>query len=385
MGKRLLIHYPVLKLGGAEMSTLRLANALAARSWDIDFVVTTGGGELEARLDPRIRLTRLRTAPAGDRIAAARSMRALIGALPDALAYIGQRLHEAVATRRFRRERYDAAIIGLQGLSGAFVCERVNAARRLLFIRSDVGSVSRDDKVARNVEGFGERIDAYVCVSKYAREALEKRYPGAAGKAVTIYNVLGADDMRAQAQGAADPFAKYGSAPKILTVCRLQEAPKGLRRMAEACRRLLDEGLDFYWFVAGDGPDRAMLEQKIHDLGLKDRMILLGQQANPFPFYAHADAVAVLSYYEGLCGAVNEAKVMGKPVIATTFSGVFEQLEDGVSGVIVENDEDAIVEGMRRILTDADLRARLAAGPLNPAILDDEAKLDALERLISAS
>jgi len=364
------------------MSTLRLANALAARGWDIDFVVTTGGGELEAKLDPRIRLTQLRSRPVGEQMAGARGLGATVGALPDAVSYVGERLREAAVTRRFRGQHFDAAIIGLQGLSGAFVCERIEADRRLLFIRSDVGSVARDDKVARNVEGYGDRIDAYVCVSKYAREALEKRYPGAIGKAVTIYNVLGVDDMRRQAEGAADPFAKYGSAPKILTVCRLQEAPKGLKRMADVCRRLLDERLDFHWFVVGDGPDRAMLEAKIEDLGLQGRMILLGQQANPFPFYAHADLVAALSYYEGLCGAVNEAKVMGKPVIATTFSGIAEQIEDSVGGLIVQNDEDAIVEGMRRLLTDSALRATLAAGPLNPAILDDDAKLDALEALL---
>jgi len=379
VGKRILIHYPVLNLGGAEMSTLRLARALCDRGWDTEIVVTTGGGPMEPALDPRVKLTRLRSRHTG--LAASRA--GLLRALPDALAYLGQRLREVAVSVSFLFKRYDAAIVGLHGLSPAFCCTWVRARRRLHMIRNDVGEVDRYGKVTPNIERYHRRIDAYVCVAQTVHEALVRRYPYVADKAVTIYNLIDPDGMRAQAKGAPDPFPAGGGL-NVLSVCRLSEEAKGLTRMAHVCRRLADEGLDFRWYVAGDGPDRGLLETTISQLGLADRMILLGRQPNPFPWYAHADVVAVLSRYEGLCGAVNEAKVIGKPVIATTFSGISEQIEDGVGGLIVGNDEDAIVEGMRRMLTDAGLRARLAAGPLNPAILDDEAKLDALEALIGA-
>lgn len=366
------------------MSTLRLVQTLADRGWDIDFVVTTGGGALEGRLDPRVRLIALRSASAGERFQAARGLAGKLAALPDAAAYAAQRMREAWLARSFAKRRYDAAFVGLQGLRADFVCDSVRADRRFLWIRLDVGAETDREKCARNVRRYDGCIDRYICVSEYARLALERTYPATLGKAVTIYNVLDPDGMRRQAEGAGDPFAGHAGL-KVLTVCRLQEKQKGLMRMAEVCRRLLDEGLDFHWLVAGDGPDRAMLEAKIRDLGLSGRMVLLGQQPNPFPLYAHADVVAVLSFYEGLCGTVNEAKVMGRAIVATTFSGVTEQIEDGVGGLIVDNDEDAIVEGMRRVLTDASLRERLAAGPLNPAILDDGAKLDALEALMGAA
>jgi glycosyltransferase involved in cell wall biosynthesis len=117
---------------------------------------------------------------------------------------------------------------------------------------------------------------------------------------------------------------------------------------------------------------------------MEDSFLLLGQQENPFPYYLHADISATLSYYEGLCGAVNEAKVMGRPVIATRFSGIGEQLVDGVNGSIVDNNEDAIYTGMRRLLTDADLRARLANDILPETIRDDEYKLAVLEHMLGA-
>lgn len=380
--KRLLVHYPVLNLGGAEMSILRLTQRLADRGWQVELVVTTGGGALESRLDPRVKLTALRSRSAGDRFASARTIGARLRALPDLAAYVFQRIREVVVSAGYLFRRYDVAAIGLQGLSPSFCCDWVRADRRLHWIRNDVVRVNHGDKIARLIERYHRRTDHYVCVAEASREAFVARFPQLEPKAVTIHNVIDAEGMRAQAQGHADPFAAWGDVLKVLTVCRLEEAGKGLFRMARVHRRLLDEGLDFHWFVAGDGPDRAALKALIAELGLGERFILLGRQPNPFPWYRHADLVAVFSYYEGLCGTVNEAKVMGKAVIATTFSGVAEQLENDVSGLIVENDEEAIVAGMRRVLTDGGYRARLAKGPLGKAIADDEAKLDALEALM---
>ena len=382
MPRRFLIHYPVLNLGGAEMSTLRLARALADRGWQVELVVTTGGGDLEARLDPRVKLTALRSRSTGERFAAARTFGARLRALPDLAAYLYQRVREVAVSVRYLFRRYDAAAIGLQGLSPAFCCDWVRAGRRFHWIRNDVVKVDDRGRVARRINRYHHRIDHYVCVAETARETFVAAFPQLRSKAVTIHNVIDAGAMRRQAQGHADPFAGHGQSLKVLTVCRLQEDSKGLVRMARVHRRLRERGLDFHWFVVGDGPDRAVLEAAVAELGIGDRFILAGPTDDPFGYYVYADLVAVLSYYEGLCGTVNEAKAIGRPVLVTRFPGVTEQIEDGVNGLIVDNDEDAIVEGMARMLTDPALRERLAAQPLPPAIADDDAKLDRLEALV---
>ena len=73
---------------------------------------------------------------------------------------------------------------------------------------------------------------------------------------------------------------------------------------------------------------------------------------------------------------------MGRPVIATRFSGISEQITDGVNGMIVENNEDAIFDGMKRILTDAELRQRLTNDTLPEALIDDDRKIRLLERIL---
>jgi glycosyltransferase involved in cell wall biosynthesis len=60
---------------------------------------------------------------------------------------------------------------------------------------------------------------------------------------------------------------------------------------------------------------------------------------------------------------VLEAMASGRPVIATTTGGIVDMIADGENGLLVPpGDEDQLAEAMARLLNDADLRARLAAG-----------------------
>src|SRR5690606_19825577 len=140
-------------------------------------------------------------------------------------------------------------------------------------------------------------VDAYLCVSGSVRRSMQANYPDVAGKCVTTYNLLDAQAMRARADEDANPFDGDADGIRVLTVCRLQEVSKGLLRMVEVHRRLLDAGLAHVWHVLGDGSDRAMLERAIEAHGVAASFRLHGAIDNPFPYYRHADICAVLSRY----------------------------------------------------------------------------------------
>lgn len=380
---RLLFHYSILNRGGAEKSLLRLMRGLEDRGCEIHLVLTSPGGALESDLGPRIHVHHLRKISALG--AKSKGWLAHPLALPvRAARWLVARMQEIPGRRRLSDMSFDAAFVGSAGLSPEFICNVVKARRRFVFVRNDPQSADHGGRWTANIRRFHARIDAYVCVSKYVRDALAARFPEIADKAVCIYNLLDAQTMRDKAAGQPNPFHGDEGVVRVLTVCRLQEVSKGLLRMVEVHRRLLDAGLHHVWHVLGDGPDRALLERAIvkHDVSATFR--LHGAVENPFPYYKHADFCAVLSRYEGLCGVVNEARVMERPVIATRFSGIGEQLESGVNGLIVEQDEDAICEGMAVLIRDAALRERLARGGYPPDLLDDRAKLDSIERLILA-
>ncbi|MBL4680829.1 MAG: glycosyltransferase [Pseudomonadales bacterium] len=383
--KRALFHYPVFNTGGAEMSSLRMMKALTDRGWEITLVLTTGGGSLEASIDPRIRVVRLRPKAFGNRFVHSRSAMARLLALPDLLAYGLMRSVGILRMFPFLFCRYNAAAVLLMGTPSFFIRRIVQARVRIQWIRNDLSGADPGGSIATALQRAAPDLDQFICVSQVSLSSLVAAVPAAAGKAKVIYNILDSDAMRDKARIATAPFSQsQDGIVSILTVCRLNDRAKGLQRMVSVCRRLADRGFRFVWYVAGDGIDRGLLETTIVEAGQEGRMLLLGNLKNPFPAYAAADLVAMLSYYEGLCGVINEARVLMRPVIATRVSGIDEQLTDGVNGLIVDNDEDAIFEGMSRLLSDPKLCDRLAVGGYPMSLLNDEAKLDELEALFLA-
>ena len=380
---KVLLHYPVLNAGGAERSTLRLLAGLADRGCEVHLVLTVAGGQLEPQIDPRVTVHHLRDT-VGNLPARVSGMASAWRFATGIVQWSRGRLQQAWRSRRFAGMRFDAAIAGLHGLSPAFICDHVDARRRLVMVRNDAAD-DRQGKLARNIAAYESRIDHYVCVSQSVLDSLVNRFPQTRGKAACIYNLIDAKAMRIAAEVQGNPFDATQDVLRVLSVCRLQESQKALLRMVEVHRRLLDAGLAHAWHVLGDGPDRALLASAIEQHGVQDSFILHGAVANPMPYHRHADICAVLSRYEGLCGVVNEARVLERPVIATRFAGITEQIEDGVNGLVAEQDVQSICDGLARLIRDPALRERLARGGYPQALLDDGMKIDALLAMLDVS
>ncbi len=380
--KSILFHYSIFNIGGAEKSTLRLMRKLCDSGWRVTLVLATGGGDLEPHVDPRIEIIRLRSKERGVLFKRAKGTKKL-RFLPDLLAYMAHRVEALFKKRVLKKRAYDAAVVSLHGLDAGFVCRNINAKVKIQWIRNDLSQCDPDKKAYNNIRQHLSCIDHYVCVSQTALDSLNARFPEVSNRSEVIYNILDPNEMIKLAESEPNPFAAYRDRLKVVTVCRLSDKAKGLLRMVNVHKRLNEEGIDFYWFIVGDGPDKVMLQEAIDKAGLHEKMILLGSKANPYPYFKAADISATLSYYEGLCGAVNEAKVLGKPVIATEFSGIYEQITDGETGLIVKNNEAAIVEGMRQVLQDASLRNRLENNSLPRTILDDSLKIDRLSHIVT--
>lgn len=346
-------------------------------------VLTTGGGGLEGQIDSRVKVHHLRSVAAGEKFKKAKGLYKLI-VTGDLLLYLLFRIESAVKSFAFLFRQYDAAAISLHGLSPRFVCKFVRAKKRFHWIRSDLSLCDSDEKAAKNIRRYHRYIDHYICVSQTTLNSLQMLFPETRNKSSVITNVIESSQMLASAESQKDPLIQYGSILKVITVCRLSDKAKGLLRMVRVHQQLMKEGIDFMWFIVGDGTDQDIMQLAIDQAELSDKMIMLGSRENPFPYFKAADLSATLSYYEGLCGAVNEAKVIGKPVLATQFSGVNEQLIHEYSGLIVDNDEDAIYKGLKRLLIDHELRKKLTNNVLPKIIRDDNSKIEKLFELIEA-
>jgi glycosyltransferase involved in cell wall biosynthesis len=116
--------------------------------------------------------------------------------------------------------------------------------------------------------------------------------------------------------------------------------------------------------IAGDGDQRAPLEQRVDELGLGARVRFLG----PLPreriieLFRAADASILSSSWENFPHTVVEALAAGTPVIATAVGGVAEIVHDGENGLLVApGDVEGLAEAIRRFFGEAELRDRLRA------------------------
>ncbi|WP_427170124.1 glycosyltransferase [Fusobacterium nucleatum] len=120
----------------------------------------------------------------------------------------------------------------------------------------------------------------------------------------------------------------------FLTVCRLEEGQKDVKTLIEAFS--LYEGEEKL-VIAGDGPDRKILEDLCIQKQLKDRVIFLGMVDNPFPLMKNAKAFILSSKEEGLPIVLIEALYSGVKIISSNCpTGPSQLLLNGEVGELFE-------------------------------------------------
>lgn len=155
--------------------------------------------------------------------------------------------------------------------------------------------------------------------------------------------------------------------PLIFSLAHLVER-KGLPVLLEACQILVERGCDFQCLIAGDGPQRSLLERLIMEYQIQDKVRLLGVvfQEQLADYLNRADIfvlpclTASNGDLDGIPVVLMEAMAMEIPTISTYVSGIPELIKDGQSGLLVkEKDAVALADAIQRLLEDDELRRRL--------------------------
>ena len=148
---------------------------------------------------------------------------------------------------------------------------------------------------------------------------------------------------------------------RLLCVARVSYE-KGLAFLIDAVAELRGRGHDFELHLAGDGPDRAFLEDLTRRRGLTDRVTFLGYrtEAEVRRELEEADIFVLPSFVEGVPVSAMEAMAAGVPVIATNVGGTSELIQDGVSGILVRpSDTGSLCDAVLRLKDDPALLARI--------------------------
>jgi phosphatidylinositol alpha-1,6-mannosyltransferase len=150
----------------------------------------------------------------------------------------------------------------------------------------------------------------------------------------------------------------------LLTVSRLAapERQKGIDTVIRALPKLLEVFSDCYYVIVGDGDDRSRLMRLAESTGVKNRIVFAGFKSDEelVPYYEACDVFVMPSCQEGFGVVFLEAMAFGKPVIGGNHGGTPEVVIDGVTGFLVNyDDEEALAKQFLCLLRSAELRQQM--------------------------
>ena len=168
-------------------------------------------------------------------------------------------------------------------------------------------------------------------------------------------------------QFKVDSNKKVNNTPLLGSLGRMVEK-KGFDDLIKACHILKKEGLDFKLQLAGGGPLKNELEELVKSFGLNNTIDFIDYISHEkVPEWIKSLDIFVLPCkkdqqgdMDGIPVVLMEAMLSGIPVISSRISGIPELVEDGVTGLLCdENDEKSLAAKIKMMVLEVDLKNKL--------------------------
>ena len=259
----------------------------------------------------------------------------------------------------FVRGNYDSEIAFIEGYATKIVSGSTNKkSKKIAWVHIDLESNHWTKKVYRNdkqEETAYMQFDSVLCVSNNVKDAMKSLFPLIENKLRVCYNPIDENKIKRLSNEKVDEDTRQlNKEIKLISIGRLV-SQKGYDRLFPLIKVLKDEGYSVSLRIIGQGKDEYLLERYVRDNELQDVISLLGYKSNPYPYLKESDLFVCSSRSEGYSTVITEALVLGVPVLSTKCSGVGELLGNGEFGYIVENTDEALLEGLRNMISDKKL------------------------------
>lgn len=374
--KRLLFVIPSLIAGGGEKSLINLLSQIDYERFDVDLFMFNHVGLFVELLPPQVniidlpedyRLFSLPLFASVWQLARTNNWLLVYSRLMFTLrnyrrgnAVVNEQYSWKYAARALQplAAHYDVAIGYLEKTATYFCVDKVRATKKIGWVHTDYDRLGMD---AQFDQPYFAKLDHIVTVSERCAHILKERFPQEQDKVHVIYNVVSPALIHHMAiHEAPDVYERQEGETIICSIGRLQEH-KNFALAIEACALLVAKGHRLRWYIIGEGEERAMLTQLIAANKLEDHVFLIGLQANPYPYIEQADLYVQTSRIEGKSIAIDEAKILQKPIVVTDFNTVKDQIDDGRNGLIVAMDAASVAAGIEKLIKEPRLKRALSA------------------------
>lgn len=370
--KKILFAMDSLGVGGAEKSLITLLNILSNKNYKIELILIREEGLFLTQLPSSISILRnvnplqfLGVSPKNIsfyikngipflfkkiyRYQKAKKSHTL--AIPQALWKFWEKDIKVLDTE------YDVAISYLEGITNYFVIEKVNAKKKFLWIHNEYSKLKYNNFFDYS---FFKKADNIVTISELCKQDLIKNFPELSNKFIVLENITNADKIKQLAEESINDNSMFTKVKglKLLSIGRL--APQKAYDLAlQAAYILKENNINFTWFIIGEGPMRKSLEELRKNLQLDKHIYFIGLQTNPYKYMKQADIIIQSSRFEGKSIAIDEAKVLCKPIVSTNYNTIKDLIQDKKNGIITNMTAEDLSNGIKELINNDKLRNTL--------------------------
>lgn len=340
--KKILFLIHDLSVGGAEKVLVNLVNNMDTEKFDITVMSLFGGGVNEQFLSPSVKYkVCFKKAVPGN-------------------SHLMKLLSPKQLHRWLIKERYDIEISYLEGPCARIISGCTDPDIKLVsWIHIEQLTKKNACRAFRNYEeslACYKRFDKTICVSETVKQDYLGLYELNSPVDV-LFNTNESKQIVESAKGPAEELLDDGSY-RMIGVGKVVKN-KGFDRLARIHKRLRDDGIPVHTYILGVGDQQEKIEEYLSENGLADSFTFLGYQTNPYKYVSKCDLFVCSSFAEGFSTAATEALIVGTPVCTVEVSGMREMLgENNEYGIITENNEEALYEGIKKLLSDPHLLSR---------------------------
>lgn len=387
MRKKVLFIIGNLETGGVSKSITSLLNVIDRKHYDVSLMVVNPTGAFSSLIPVDIRIITdnrwiaLTSGFSGLRLLMAQRQYLLtIGHL---LRLCLSRISKAKAGRLLAKlmprmdEEFDA-IIDFNGQHQLYyMVDKLRAVKKITFFHSDYSKwpyyYSADKK-------YFQKVDRIFSVSDECVDVLKQWFPAQADKIGMMENIVALPLLDKMAAEPVDDIRS--DKPVLLTVGHLCEN-KGTSWAIHAASILKERGIDFEWWFIGASENYELYKKLVADLGVADRVRFLGIKVNPYPYIKAASIIVHPSRFEGKSIALDEARLLCKPVVVTNFSTVKDQFTDRFDASICEMTPECIADAITDLMGDENLCETYRAN-LRAHRHDNSSEIEKLYQIIDA-
>ncbi len=344
--KKILIRIGSLRHGGAEKVLVTFLKNIPENKYEIDLLLNLRSGKYLDEVPGWVKVFHLNT---GEMITTNKPWeipeKAYRKIYQGILKLFPQLLYKYI----LKDKKYDIELIANHRLLHEVLKSPLKSSKKIVWVHNDLFSIP--EYTQKKLRDFFKADKIWV-ISDKIRQEFEKlaETPEEKEKLIRIYNPIDSHEITNRAEEKIQFNFSGFQDEKTFVAVGTVFPQKGFDRLIKMHKKLLDEGLKHKILIVGDGYDFANVKNLCENLKVEETVKMVGFQSNPYPFFKHADFFILSSRYEGYPTVLFEALILKKPIIATDVSGAKEILQDGKFGMIIENSEQGIYQGMKTFL-----------------------------------